>query len=63
MLHAGSRDCTVRLWDLHSGMELSSKRSPVGSVRSIMMDEDVLVRPGVPSNKPDMPGVCHGWVE
>ena len=53
LLPAGSRDCTVKLWDLHGGMELSSRRSPVGSVRSIVMDEDVLVRPSLPPS-PDM---------
>ena len=41
---AGSRDCTVKLWDLESGVQRAGRRSPVGSVRSIAMDEDVLVR-------------------
>ena len=42
---AGSRDRTVKLWDLSAGMLLATKRSPVGSVRSLAVDEDLLVPP------------------
>lgn len=46
-LLAGSRDRYVRLWDLKAGMLLSTTRSPVGSVRSLALDEDLLV--GLPT--------------
>ncbi|KAK9802744.1 hypothetical protein WJX73_006604 [Symbiochloris irregularis] len=43
LLVSGSRDRTVKLWDLSAGMVLATKRSPVGSVRSLTVDEDLLV--------------------
>lgn len=40
---AGSLDRTVKLWDLHAGMQIATSRFQPCGVRALALDQDMLV--------------------
>ena len=44
MLGTGGSDCTVRLWDLEAGLPSSTSRKLGHTIRSLSLDDGMLVR-------------------